>query len=125
MNDKIYQFIFDEISNFLPANWTKLVVSLEHSEDAYAYSYSYSFYVKTDGKYINCYDLDTSEEKIDATFSRIKEKVFKERSKLAKDKRWTNMTMIVDNDGNIKTEFDYEETIDYQYMKAWKKKYLD
>ena len=121
MNDKIYQFIFDEISNFLPANWTKLVMRLEYGEEAY----SYSFYVKIDGKYVNCYDLDVSENNICAAFSRIDDEVFKERSKLDKDKRWTNMTMIVDNDGNMKTEFDYAEFSDYQYEKAWEKKYLD
>lgn len=123
MNDKIYQLIFDEISNFLPANWTKLVMYLEYGEE----SYLYSFYVKTDGKYVKCYDLDVSKKNICDAFSRIDDEVFKERSKLDKDKRWTNMTMVVDDGGNMKADFDYTDLSNgnYQYKKAWKKKYLD
>ena len=123
MNDKIYQLIFDEISNFLPDEWTKLVIYLEYGEE----SYLYSFYVKIGDKYVKCYDLDVSEKDICDAFSRIDDEVFKERSKLDKDKRWSNMTMIVDDRGNMKTDFDYTDFSNgnYQYKKAWKKKYLD
>lgn len=120
MNDKIYQMIFDEVSDFLPSEWTKVVIYLEHGEEAY----SYSFYVKMKGKYMKCFDLDISENKLLAAFSRIEKKVSKERSKL--DKCWSNMTMVVDDEGNMKTAFDYTDLSrgNYQYKKAWKKKYL-
>ena len=121
MNDKIYQMIFNEVSDFLPDEWTDLIVYLEHGEEAY----SYSFYVKTNEKYVKFFDLDISEEKLLAAFARIEKKVSKERSKL--DKCWSNMTMIVDGNGNMKTDFDYTDLSrgNYQYKKAWKKKYLD
>lgn len=121
MNDKIYQMIFDELSVFLPPEWTKLVVYLEHGEEAY----SYSFYVKVGRNYVKCFDLDISENKLFAAFARIEKKVSKERSKL--DKCWSNMTMVVDGEGNMKTAFDYTDLSrgNYQYKKAWKKKYLD
>ena len=120
MSEKIYQMIFDEVSNFLPSEWTQLVVYLEHGEEAY----SYSFYVKVGGKYIKCFDLGVSENKLFAAFARIEKKVSKERSKL--DKCWSNMTMIVDDEGNMKTAFDYTDLSrgNYQYKKSWKKKYL-
>ena len=121
MHDKIYQMIFNEVSDFLPDEWTDLIVYLEHGEEAY----SYCFYVKTNEKYVKCFDLDISEEKLLAAFARIEKKVSKERSKL--DKCWSNMTMIVDGNGNMKTDFDYTDLSrgNYQYKKAWKKKYLD
>lgn len=36
------------------------------------------------------------------------------------------MTMIIDGNGNMKTDFDYTDLSrgNYQYKKAWKKKYL-
>lgn len=120
MNDKIYQLIFDEVSDFLPEEWTDLIVYLEHGEEAY----SYCFYVKTHGKYIKCFDLNIPEEKLLSAFARIEKKVSTERNKL--DKCWSNMTMIIDGNGNMKTDFDYTDLSrgNYQYKKAWKKKYL-
>lgn len=120
MNDKIYQMIFNEVVDFLPSEWTNVVIYLEHGEEAY----SYSFYVKVSGKYVKCFDLDISENELFAAFARIEKKVSKERSKL--DKCWSNMTMIVDDEGNMKTAFDYTDLShgNYQYKKAWKKKYL-
>lgn len=121
MNDKIYQMIFNEVSDFLPDDWSKLVVYLEHGEEAY----SYSFYVKMDGNYVKSFDLAVSEEKLFAAFARIEKYVSKERNKL--EKCWSNMTMIVDYRGNMKTDFDYTDLSNgnYQYKKAWKKKYLN
>ena len=121
MDNKIYQMIFDEISGFLPSVWDKVVIYLEHGED----SYSYSFFVKEKDEYIKCFDLNNlSEEELFAAFSRIEIKVSAERSKM-KD-CWSNMTMVVDNSGAMKTEFDYTDLSsgNYQYKKLWKKKYL-
>ncbi len=121
INDKIYQIIFDEVSSFLPNEWTKLVVYLEHGED----SYSYSFYVKVTDSYIKCFDLVESEEKLFAAFARIEKHITKERKKL--DKCWSNMTMVVDEKGNMNTDFDFTDLSkgNYQYKKAWKQKYLN
>lgn len=121
MDNKIYQMIFDEISGFLPSVWDKVVIYLEHGED----SYSYSFFVKEKDEYIKCFDLNNlSEEELFAAFSRIEIKVSAERSKM-KD-CWSNMTMVVDNSGAMRTEFDYTDLSsgNYQYKKLWKKKYL-
>lgn len=121
MNDKIFQMIFDEISVFLPSEWTKLIVYLEHGEEAY----SYSFYVKVNEHFVKCFELGVSENELFAAFARIEKAVSKERSKL--DKCWSNMTMVVDDEGNMKTVFDYTDLSheNYQYKKEWKKQYLD
>ena len=121
MNDKIYQMIFNELFVFLPSEWSSVVIYLEHGEEAY----SYSFYVKVGREYEKCFDLDISENNLFAAFARIEKEVSKERSKL--DKCWSNMTMIVDNEGNMKTAFDYTDLSsgNYKYKKEWKKKYLN
>lgn len=48
-----------------------------------------------------------------------------ERDKI-KGELWSNMTMVIDSDGNMHTDFDYTDLSSgtYQYKKAWKKKYL-
>lgn len=120
INEKIFQTIFDELSKFLPKKWERLVVYLEHGEE----SYSYSFYVKEEGKYSQCFDLNFSEKEILKSFSKIEKFVSKERDGM--NESWTNMTMVVDGKGNMKTDFDYTDLSEgnYRYKKEWKKKYL-
>ncbi len=121
MNEKIYQIIYNELLRFLPSDWEKLVVYLEHGEA----SYSYSFYVKVKGKYQKCFDIaGISEEKLFETFEKIESFVTKERKK--EKNPWTNMTMLVDRDGSFKADFDYTDLSagTYQYKKQWKEKYL-
>lgn len=122
MNEKVYQTIFNTIAPLLPESWDKLVVYLEYGEDSYSFSFFYS-----DGKkYIKCFDIpDISEEALFAAFKKIDQVVLPERNKTNAD-LWSNMTMIVDADGNEHTDFDYTDLSSgtYQYKKSWKKKYL-
>lgn len=122
MNEKVYQTIFNTIAPLLPEFWTKLVVYLEYGEDSYSFSFFYS-----DGKkYIKCFDIpEISEKALFESFRKIDKVVSPERNKTQGD-LWSNMTMIVDADGNVHTNFDYTNLTSgtYQYKKAWKKKYL-
>ena len=122
LNEKIYQFIFDKIGSFLPEKWDRLVIYLEYGEA----SYSFSFYVRTNKQYVKCFDLPgISEEMIFKAFKEIDIAVSNERKKVNGD-LWSNMTMIVDGDGNMHTDYDYTDLSDcaYKYSKEWKKKYL-
>lgn len=121
MNEKIFQKTFDEISPFLKDGWEKLVVYLEYGEA----SYSFSFFVKEDSKYIKCFDIDDiDEESLMLAFQRIDSFVSKARTK--EKEPWSNMTMVVENDGSMHTDFDYTDLSkgNYKYKKAWKAKYL-
>ena len=45
----------------------------------------------------------------------------------AKEKEpWSNMTMVVESDGSMHTDFDYTDLSEgnYKYKKSWKAKYL-
>ena len=120
INEKIYQAIFDELSNYLTPDWNKLIVYLEYGNA----SYSFAFYINTGDKYIKCYDIpDISEKELATSFSTIDKLVSKEREK---GKSWTNMTMTVTRSGNMHTDFDYTDLSEgtYQFKKNWKKKYL-
>ena len=122
MNEKIYQYILDEIIAFFPNDWEKTVVYLEYGEN----SYSFCFYCKVGKAFVQCYDISgVDEDKIDTAFQRIDKRVSKERHSV-QGQLWSNMTMTVDCDGNMSTDFDYSDlsTGLYNYKKAWKKKYL-
>ena len=61
---------------------------------------------------------------LDLNIEKIDDIVSKER-KNEKD-IWTNMTMVIDSSGKMKTDFDYTDLSagTYQYKKNWKTKYL-
>ena len=121
MNEKVFQKIYDEINNYLTPNWDKVIIYLEYGEA----SYSFSFYVKNGKDYTKCYDLPgVSEDSLDKSFKEIDKTVSKERNK--EKTPWSNMTMVVDNRGDMHTDFDYTDLSGgtYQYKKSWKNKYL-
>lgn len=121
MNETVYQNIYEELNKYLMHDWEKLVVFLEYGNA----SYSFSFFVKNGKDYLKCYDLQgVSEEELAKSFKKIDNLISKERGKL-KDV-WTNMTMVVDNEGNMHTDYDYTDLSEgtYQFKKNWKKKYL-
>ena len=121
MNNSIYQLIFDELSAYLINGWDKLIVYLEYGEE----SYSFCFYEKVNEKYIKCFDILAVEEKdIDKSLKKIYEIVTPERNEL--ENQWSNMTMIVESEGNIHTDFDYTDLSagNYSYLKKWKECYL-
>lgn len=121
MNNKVYQEIYNELDKYLLNGWDRLVIYLEYGKA----SYSFSFFIKANNEYIKCYDLpDVSEDELENSFKKIDSLIFEERKK---DKNlWTNMTMVVDSNGKMKTDFDYTDLSagTYQFKKEWKKRYL-
>lgn len=123
INNKTYQKIFNELSKYLEDGWEKLVVYLEYGNA----SYSFEFYVKRDGTYIKCFDLpNVSDKALNKSFKAIDKVLSKERKKIKDADAWTNMTMIVSEDGKMHADYDYTdlEGGTYKYKKAWKNKYL-
>ncbi len=122
INETVYQFIFDELSKYLVTDWKKLIVYLEYGKKYY----SFSFYIKENNEYIKCYDLPyVSEKELAVSFDRI-HKIMSEERKNEKCELWSNMTMIVTNDGRMHTDFDYTDISQglFQFRKTWKSKYL-
>lgn len=122
INDRVYQTILDEVSKYLPIDWSKLVVYLEYGES----SYSVSFYVKESENYIKCYDLNgISDEDLYQSFKKINNDIAVQRDMIVGEK-WSNMTMVVERSGKMNVDFDYTDLTEraYQYSKEWKKKYL-
>ncbi len=122
LDEKIYQEIFDEIQEFIPSDWERIVFYLEYGEG----SYTCEFYVKKDDIYIKCYDIpDLSEDNLLDSFGRIDEIVSQERKK-ALGELWTSMTMTIEMDGNMRVDFDYSDLTEkaYRHTLEWKKYYL-
>ena len=117
----MFQKVFDLIQDNIPADWDKLAFFAIYFDGGYTMKY----YVKTEGKYLDCYNI-AKEEKVEKTFSDIDKVIEPIRYKLSDKDKWKVFTMTVTSDGNMKSEFEYDDVSgnEIDYIRNWKKKYL-
>ena len=120
INNEIYQEIYDELSKYVSRD-DSLIIYMEYGEA----SYVFEFYVKNGDTITKCYDLpNVDEDELLDSFEKLEALITPERDKL--EEKWSNMTIVISNEGDMHTDFDYTSFTDgnYDYMKAWKEKYL-
>lgn len=124
MNSDMYQNIFDLLAEVLPENWCKLVFMAGYTEG----SYSMKYYVKTGfDNYLDCFELGNIDNlQILQLFIKLDSVISPERSSLQDSEKWNVLSMTVDSDGKMKTDFDYTDISNdvITYEEEWKKKYL-
>lgn len=124
MNNEIFQKVFDLIQPHLPEEWEKMVLYVGYTEG----SYSMKFYTcDANGTYTDCFSQKGANKvKLVQLFMSIDKVLAPERKALEDKNKWSVMTMIVDSEGAMKSEFDYadirENTIAYE--RSWKEKYI-
>lgn len=124
MEDKSFQKIFGVLEPVLPRHWKRLVLFAGYTQG----SYTMKYYVKDDNDlYTDCFSQNViGNAQLIKVFMNIDKIIKVERDKLDDKSKWSVMTMIVDADGNMKTEFDYsdisEDSIGYE--QNWRKKYI-
>ena len=124
MNNEIFQEIFDILAPEFPKEWEKMIFYAGYTNG----SYSMKFYTSDkNGIYTDCFSQAWAKrEQLIRLFMRIDKLLAPERKLLDDKMKWSVMTMVVEADGNMKTEFDYddisENSLDYE--KEWKEKYL-
>lgn len=124
MNSDMYQKIFDLIAEVLPENWSKLVFMAGYTEG----SYSMKYYVKIGATdYLDCFELGNIDNlQILQLFIKLDSVISSERSLLQDSEKWNVLSMTVDSEGKMKTDFDYTDISNdvITYEEEWKKKYL-
>ncbi len=124
MNDKIFQEVFDIIYPVLPAYWKKMVLYVAYTDG----SYSMKFYTMDEKNiYTDCFKQKNADRmQLIRIFTNIDKVLSVGRKQLENANKWTVMTMIVDNNGDMKTEFDYTDINENAilYEQEWKEKYI-
>ena len=110
MNDKIFQEIFDRLQDYLPEDWKRVIYFVGYTKG----SYSMKFYTQNEeGEYFDCFHLQgITKGQIIKLFMDIDKIISKERAKLADKDKWSSLTMRVEKNGAMKTDFDYEDHTD-------------
>lgn len=122
MADNVFNEIANELVTVLPKGWE--IVHL------YSYiakgTYEFFYYVKIDGKYIQCFDLSEKygiqEDSILSVFDKLYSLLKEEQSK----SKWNVCTFSLTSEGKFNMDYDYEPfpEDEFAYKNAWEKKYL-
>jgi len=124
MNDKILQDIIDKLEELLPGGWKKVILFVGYTVG----SYSMKYYTDNgNGQYVDCFSQNgVDKAHLIKLFMEIDRIISQERKNLDDKSKWTVMTMMVNSDGRMKTEYDYTDisknAIAYEH--SWKEKYL-
>lgn len=124
MNNEIFQNILDMMMPMLPEEWKKMILYVGYTSG----SYSMKFYTADKNNvYTDCFSQKgANKTQLIKLFMDIDKILDKERNALDDKNKWSVMTMIVDNNGKMNTEFDYTDISENSiaYERNWKEKYL-
>lgn len=124
MNESMFQNVFDILIEVMPQDWDKVIFYAGYAEG----SYGMKFYTKLGNmEYVDCFSQqEADEEKLMMAFMKIDNVLSPVREQLDDANRWNVLTMMVDSQGHMKTEFDYEDISErmIEYEREWEKKYL-
>lgn len=122
MSEINFQGIFDKLQEALTDGWKKVIFFAAYTEG----SYSMKFYTDLgDGVYVDCFkSAKLNKMQLIKLFMEIDKELSVPRKE--SNPEWTVLTMIVDEEGNMSTKFDYEDVSDHMvdYERKWKEKYL-
>ena len=122
MIDIPYQDIFDILQDVLPNDWRKVVFYAEYGENSYSMKY---FVDIGNGEYTDCFRLkDISKQDIIKAFAVIDSKIMPVRRELSKKDTWSVMTIVIDDNGNFKVDYEYSSEGLTEHYEKWKEKYL-
>ena len=124
MEKSIFQTVFDKLIDFLPKGWKNVIFFAGYTNG----SYTMKFYTKNNNKeYMDCFNMPgVSKASLIKLFMEIDKTLSAQRNDLGSDKAWTVFTMRVDSDGNMKTDYDYNDHSEdmVAYEEEWANKYL-
>lgn len=122
MKDEVFQKVFDVIYPILPEDWNCFVVRGLFSQIGNEIKILIRDGSKT---YHDCYALGIPNEEVMEISQIIYEELLKLRQSTEKEP-WNGITMIVDNEGNFTSDFDYSEIepFSHEYDSAWERRYL-
>lgn len=122
MEKDLFKELAENLVTVLPENWEKVCLHCYMAE----YEYEFFFYVKMNGIYIQCFNLEEgygiSEESVLECFDNLHDILLTDYE----EKKFRVMTYILESSGKFATEYDYSDSVEdpIAYKLDWKKKYL-
>ncbi len=124
MTDVSYENLFRTIYPSLPVGWQKVVIHAVFIED----SCSIKYYIKqANGTYCDCFDIDYDQAKVLEIIVNLHQDIASVRGFLSGKNKWNAITVVIEEDGNFHSDFDYGEADwnSVENTKLWIEKYLN
>lgn len=115
------QSICDLLTEYLKTDWKKICFYAGYVEE----SYTMKFFASVNGKYEDCFSV-IDDKIVFSIFSKIDKLICEDRNKLNGNKKWSVISIVFDNNGHFKVDYDYTDIKDDEidYFLKWKNKYL-
>ena len=121
MNEISYQNILNTVFQSLPEEWERMVLRVSFEEDVCEIIY----YVRDkSGAFKDCYELGTLSQDLLNQFAVIHYECEKGRNSIPERKRWNEMILTIQCDGQFETEFVYEKIMTQEKEDNWRRTYL-
>lgn len=117
MVEKYLEKSIGDLFELLPNGWERVVLYSEIDP----LHYNIFFYVKYNGSYYQCYNLEklcnTTGDEVDQFAEKWHEIALKHKKK----EEWSAYTVTIENSGKFEVEYAYEDEFD---LDSWKAQYL-
>jgi len=122
MNMDILEEVVDKLVPFLPADWERMCFFVGIND----YSQSVNLYFDIGEGYVSYLDKFKYTHQFGVASGAAISLICNERNKLSEKDKWYCLVLLLDNQGNFKTHFEYDpvEEIDL-YGELVEKKYLN
>lgn len=129
--EQIYQQVADLLMEMIPEKWQEIFLYAEVGEGVQTVFFYYYSARKNEAIYsldlVNLFDLDKQKwkalgDELHKTFTRLHKAFGKAGQKL-----WTNLTFMLNQDGQMKIKFDYDDKTGLdplEKLDKWKQEYL-
>lgn len=119
--NSVFQQMGDVLVEILPIHWERVCLLGSISQS----SYEFSFYVKVDGNYQQCFELQSqfgiSRTKVSESFAQLYQLTKLDETLLS----CPSFTLTITNHGQFHLDYDYDQIEDIvERERCWRAKYL-
>lgn len=107
LQQELFENIFLKLQDYLPSNWVKIDFFASKTSGSYGIKY---FVYNKDGKWVDCFNLVDIKE-IKNLFYLIGNDISTVWEQLPKQNKWYSFNLVIDNQGNLKVDYDYADNI--------------
>lgn len=115
-----FQNIYNILEDYLPNKWKKIAIYYSF----FGNSAGGKFYINNGKGFIDCFQLGYQQKDIIKSLMQIQNIIDYERSKLPKNKQFTEFEMIVDQTGKFNVNYGYDDIseISLKRQQEWEDK---
>ncbi len=106
MTDISYNKLFEAVAASLPENWCSVKIIASFKGESCDIRYEA---MCADGTWRDCFSLSRDKYQLFQTLTTLHEEIAYSRNQLSGADKWNAATVMIEADGNFRSDFDYSE----------------